>query len=326
MRVPLLVIQHGLALDRFLGDGQADGDAPIRVRLGGLHRQFQRIQGGAGVSVGHPRQVGERVRRDFHFSAAVSSLRVGQRGQQDRLQILFLQGFQLEYARPADQGLVDLEVGILRGGSDQDHRAVFHVGEQGVLLGLVEPVHLVDEEDGAVAQFPQPRLGLGHRLADVGHTGQHGVERGELGAGGVGDDAGQGGLAGAGRPMEYQRGKAVRLNGPPQQPARAKHMALTDEFLQRAGAHARGQGGLALKNGLPGLIEQIHPGASGRVSPSPGMGDRLHGARQLSGGAAFQGHCFPASPLSSVTAFQRHRLPTRRMRQRLANLMGSPSA
>ena len=287
MRVPLLVIKHGLALNRFLGDGQVDGDAALRPCIGGLHRQLQRVKRSTGISVGHSRQMRERVRREFHVPPAISPLRVSQRGQQDRLQILFFQGFQLEYARAADQGFVDLEVGILRGGTDQNHRAVFHMGKQGILLGLVEAVHLVDEKDGAVAPFAQPCLGLGHRFADIGHTGQHGVERGKFRAGGVGDDAGQGGLAGARGPMKNQRGEAVRLDGPPQQPPRAQHVPLTDEFLQGAGAHSGGQGGFALKNVFPCLIEQIHLGASSGFSPFPGRGGRLHGAAMFPVGAAF---------------------------------------
>ena len=47
-------------------------------------------------------------------------------------------------------------VGILRRGADEDDRAVLDPGQQRILLGLVEAVHLVDEEDGALVVEAEP--------------------------------------------------------------------------------------------------------------------------------------------------------------------------
>ena len=44
-----------------------------------------------------------------------------------------------------------LEGRVLRGGADQDDVALLDVGQKGVLLGFVEAVDLVDEQDGAAA-------------------------------------------------------------------------------------------------------------------------------------------------------------------------------
>ena len=58
--------------------------------------------------------------------------------------------------------------------------------------------------------MPRALLRLGDGLADVRHARQHGVERDKVGAGGVGDDLRQGGLAGAGRAVEDQAATAGR--------------------------------------------------------------------------------------------------------------------
>jgi len=45
----------------------------------------------------------------------------------------------------------DLERGIFGGGADEENVAGFDVREEGVLLGFVEAVDFVDEDDGAEA-------------------------------------------------------------------------------------------------------------------------------------------------------------------------------
>ena len=52
---------------------------------------------------------------------------------------------------PAQQGRIHLEERVLRGGPDEHDQPVFDGGEEHVLLGLGEAVHLVDEEHGAPA-------------------------------------------------------------------------------------------------------------------------------------------------------------------------------
>ncbi len=75
---------------------------------------------------------------------------------------------------------VDLEGGILRGGADQADGAALDVGEEGVLLGLVEAVNLVDEEDGAGAEVGG-LFRLDHDLLDLLDAAEHGGELDEAG-------------------------------------------------------------------------------------------------------------------------------------------------
>src|SRR5918999_1812623 len=48
---------------------------------------------------------------------------------------------------PAKQRRVHLEVGVLGGGAHQHHEPLLHGRQQRVLLGLVEAMDLVEEED-----------------------------------------------------------------------------------------------------------------------------------------------------------------------------------
>src|SRR5256884_5521453 len=66
----------------------------------------------------------------------------------DQFQLLRREGFEAEDAAAGEQRRYDLEGGVLGRGPDQCHGAAFDVGQDGVLLGLVEAVELVDEEDG----------------------------------------------------------------------------------------------------------------------------------------------------------------------------------
>ena len=59
-------------------------------------------------------------------------------------------------AAAAEQGGVDLEGGILGGGADETDGAALDVGQEGVLLGLVEAVDLIDKEDSAHAEGVLP--------------------------------------------------------------------------------------------------------------------------------------------------------------------------
>ena len=67
--------------------------------------------------------------------------------------------------------------GILRRGSDEDDPALLDVGQQHVLLGAVEAVQFVDEQDGPPAGLLQFGAGLLEHLAHFLDAGGDGVER-----------------------------------------------------------------------------------------------------------------------------------------------------
>ena len=201
--------------------------------------------------------MGQGVVVDLDVELAITTLGIGQRLAGDRKEIVLRERLELEDAAAADQRLVDLEVGVLGRGADQDHRAVFDPRQQRVLLRLVEAVNFIHEEDGALAELAAAILGGGDGGADVGHAGQHGVDGDEVRPRGVGDDARQGRLAGARRPVEDHRAELVGLDRAAQQPARPHDVLLADELVQGARAHPGGERRLFLGQFLAAGIEEI---------------------------------------------------------------------
>src|SRR5262249_4064378 len=69
---------------------------------------------------------------------------------------LTVQRRQAEQEGAGQQRRVDLEVRVLRGGADQDQHALLDPRQEGVLLGPVEAVDLVEEEDRPLAGRAPP--------------------------------------------------------------------------------------------------------------------------------------------------------------------------
>ena len=157
--------------------------------------------------------------------------RIGKRLLGNVREGLGTKALKLKNPAPREQGAVDREVWILSGRADENDGAVFDPRQERVLLGLVEAVDLVDEEDGFAAVQLAQLTGFINGLANVGDPGQDGVDGNKMGAGGVGDDGRECGFARAGRAVENQGGELVGLNGAPQQAARAENVVLADVFV-----------------------------------------------------------------------------------------------
>ena len=59
-----------------------------------------------------------------------------------------IQGIEHKYLAAGKKRGVDLKGGVFRGGADQNDGPPFHIGEKGILLGFVEAVNLIHEQDG----------------------------------------------------------------------------------------------------------------------------------------------------------------------------------
>ena len=168
--------------------------------------------------------------------------------------LFFRQRLEHVHAAAGEQRGNDFERRILRGGADQADVALLHVRQECILLGLVEAMDLVDEDDRARAVL-LGALGVGHHLLDFLDAGEHGGELDELGLGHARDDLRQRGLAGAGRPPEDERADVVALDLGAQRLARADQVLLADVFIERARTHAVGEragavaGVVAARNG-----------------------------------------------------------------------------
>ena len=150
MIVPLFVIEDGSPLNRFLRHLQVDANPARRIGRRGLHCQLDGVEQGAGVAVGHIDEVIECVGGDIHRQALVAAWGI-ERVPHDLPQLVLSHRSELKDAAARNERGVDGEIRILSRGPDEDDGAVLHPGEQGVLLGLVEAVHLIDEKDGSLA-------------------------------------------------------------------------------------------------------------------------------------------------------------------------------
>ncbi len=128
------------------------------------------------------------------------------------------------------------------------------MGEQSVLLGLVEAVDLVHEEDRALAVEPLLLGRLRDDLAQLGHTAEHRAEQDEARLRLVGHDVGEGRLARTGRPPEDHGREAIGTDGAAEHAVGTEQVGLAHDVCEGPRAHAVGQGRLALGRAL----EQVH--------------------------------------------------------------------
>ena len=213
-----------------------------RCRLGG---ELEGVEGDAGVAAHDAGQRRQRLVRDLDAQRAEAALLVGERGAQDALDLLRRERLELEDAGAGEQRRDDLERRVLGRGADERDRAVLDIRQDDVLLRLVEAVDLVDEEDRALPLLAEPLACFSDDAAEVSDAGRDGGDGLEVGLRERGDDAGEGGLAGAGRAPEDHRGELVGVDGAAQDAPLADEVLLADELVEGARPHARGERGVS---------------------------------------------------------------------------------
>src|SRR6266403_2983113 len=134
----------------------------------------------------------------------------------------------------------DLERGIFGGSADEENVAGLDVREEGVLLGFVEAVDFVDEDDGAKAGAGF-FSGFGHDFFYFFYAAGDSTEGNEFAFGEAGDEARESGFAAAGRSPEEHGGEVVGFDLNAEGFAGAKEFFLADEFVEGAGTHALGE-------------------------------------------------------------------------------------
>ena len=166
---------------------------------------------------------------------------------------------------------VHLEVGVLGGRAHEDHGAVLHRGQQGVLLCLVEAVDLVEEEDRALAARVEPvPCAVDHRP----HLGPARVHRGgllERRPSVHREQPGERGLARARRPVQDHRVRPALLERRPQRRPSAEQVLLADELPERCRPHARGE---RLPATSPGRAPSPRPRSRTAALPPIGFSQR----------------------------------------------------
>jgi len=278
--VVVAVVDDGLALDGVLGHGEGVADDAVGVGLCGERADLEGVERAARVAVAQLGDVVERLVGQLDTVGAKPPLGVGQRAAHDELDVVGGQGPELEDLRARDERGHDGEEGVVGGGADEQHHALLHVGQQHVLLGLVESVDLVDEEHGALAGVPAAVPGRGEHLAHLGHAAGRGVEPLEPRTRGVRDDVGERRLARARRPVEDHRRQPIGVEHTPKQFPRAEEVALADELLGHPRPHARGQR-------RRGRHRRLIVGLRGEEAHGNGMLDTGPVRRSLGGGGCW---------------------------------------
>jgi hypothetical protein len=104
--------------------------------------------------------------------------------------------------------------------------------QEGILLGFVETVDFVDEEDARQLPEPEVLARAVQDFADIFDAGGDGAELGEVGLGMGGDETGERGLADPRGAPEDHRREAVPLDQDAERFAGAEEMLLTHERFQ----------------------------------------------------------------------------------------------
>ncbi len=256
MGVLVSVVAHRLLLDGFLGDLAGDADDSLLIGRGRAGGNLECVERAAGVAVAHLRPVGHRRFLDLDLLAAETALFVCHRAAEDLGNFRLGEGLELEDLRARDERVDDEKEGVVGRGPDEGEHPALHVGEENVLLGLVQAVDFIEEEDG----FPPSESPLGccgGHLADIGHGGLDPAQPLEMALGGIGDDGGQGGLPGAGRAEKDHRLDAIRLNQAAEQAPGSQQVLLPDDVVEVSRAHPRGEGGLRARTRLWRLLEDF---------------------------------------------------------------------
>ena len=137
-----------------------------------------------------------------------------------------------EHARPGQERRVDLERRVLCRCADENHRPVLDVGQDHVLLGLVEAVNLVDEEDRAPSLHAEAVLGVPDDGAEIGDSRSYSAHGTEVALRGVGHQVGESRLAGARRAPEDDGGYAVGLDAAAEDSIGPDDVLLPDELVE----------------------------------------------------------------------------------------------
>ncbi len=168
------VVGRGSTLGGLLNE--IDIDRAI-VHAGG--GEFEGVHGESGIAIGEVDQQLERIWRDVDIATTKSALGIRQCDPQNLLDIGIGQRLQHDDPRTGEQRRVHLERWVFRCGSDQDDGAVLDVRQDGILLGFVEAMNLIDEKDGPLALHAEPVAGFLDRRSQIGHAGRHRADRNE---------------------------------------------------------------------------------------------------------------------------------------------------
>ena len=149
--------------------------------------------------------------------------------QQQILDRLLAETIEDEHRGAREHGAVELEGRIFRRRTDEGDRAVFHMRQEAVLLGTIEAMDLVDEQQRAPALLAA-RLGAVEGFAQILHAGEDGRKLLELELRLVGEQPRHRRLAGTRRPPEDEARQPAALEHARQGAAGTDELILSDDL------------------------------------------------------------------------------------------------
>jgi len=265
------IIAEELALEdifeEFARDAADAGRTARGGAIGGLSAagaEFEGVVGDAGVAIGIGGDAEKDVVGGIEMSVTKAAFGISKGAVEEIDDLRGGESIENVDLGAGEERRDDLEGRIFGGGANEEDVAGFDVGEEGVLLGFVEAVNFINEDDGALggAGFA---LGLSHDLFDFLDAAEDGAEGDEFAARNAGDDTGESGFAAARRAPEKHGAEIIGFDLQAKRFAGAEELFLADEFVESAGSHAFGEGlqgcGGVLEGGVVERGEETHWGS-----------------------------------------------------------------
>ena len=152
------------------------------------------------------------------------------------LHIRCSKGLELKHSAAGKQGIIDVKIGVLGGGSNQGDAAVLDAFQKALLLLFVQVLDLVQIQQNAARRCQRADI-LEHCLDIPGAAGGA-VELVQGHAAVLGNNACHRGLSGAGGAVKDHVGDAPALDGAAEHPPRSQQMLLPAHIRQRFGTQA----------------------------------------------------------------------------------------
>ena len=228
MVVARTVIVHGAALRDVLGirAQKVDGIPLSRRRR---KEQLDRIERLAHIAAADRRDIPRRARLDVCrdvFPCAEN----GHRAQHGLFHLGGRHLLELKHRAAREDGVVYIEVRVLRCGRNERDRAVLDKLQQALLLLFIEVLDLVEIQKNAVRR--EHGVQLVDDRADIRKPRGCGVELSQRAVRLFRDDARDGRFACAGRAVKDHVRDIAALDNAAQQPALAENVVLADDVVQ----------------------------------------------------------------------------------------------
>jgi hypothetical protein len=183
----------------------------------------------------------------FDFHVAEPAVGIFQSVREQEQQFVFGQGPKFKDLGARNEWGIDEEKWIVRGRANEANDTAFNVGQKDILLRFIEAMDFVDEKYCGLAFVFESVGSSGEDAAHICDVRFNATETFEFIFGLSSDDLGEGCFAGARWAVENQRLNSVGFNGTTKELAGGENVGLTDEIVEVARTHSRGQGLVALE-------------------------------------------------------------------------------